>query len=67
MAEFCLDCWNRIMDSNDPPGKYIISRELDLCEECGELKPVIIRIKWRYVAAEWFSEQINYFVKGTRK
>lgn len=46
------------MDSNDPPEKYIISRELDLCEECGELKAVIIRMKRRYAASEWFREQI---------
>ncbi len=45
MAEFCLDCWNKIMGANDPPGKSIIFREPDFCEECGELKPVIIRIK----------------------
>ena len=30
MAEFCLDCWNRIMGTKDPPGKYILSREPDL-------------------------------------
>lgn len=24
MAEFCLDCWNKLMDSNDPPEKYVI-------------------------------------------
>lgn len=67
MAEFCLDCWNKIMGVNDPPGKYIISREVDLCEECGEWKPVIIRIKWRYAAAEWFCEQIGQFAKSRRK
>ena len=67
MAEFCLDCWNKIMDSNDPPGKYVISKELDLCEECGKRKPVIIRIKWRYTAAEWFHYKIGYISKGTKK
>ena len=56
MAEFCLDCWNKIMGTDDPPKKYILSRDLDLCEECGEWKPVIIRGKRRYLAAEWFRE-----------
>ena len=45
MAEFCLGCWNKIMKTADPPDMYLISKELDLCEECGELKPVIIRKK----------------------
>ena len=59
MAEFCLDCWNKIMGAKDPPEKYIISKEVDLFEECGELKPVIIRIKWRYTAAEWFCVRVR--------
>ena len=67
MAEFCLDCWNQIMGSNDPPGKYILSREPELCEECREWKPVIIRVKRRYIVAEWFCEQIGHFAKGRRK
>ena len=56
MAEFCLECWNKIMETDDPPKKYLISRELDLCEECGQWKPVIIRIKWRYILTEWLAE-----------
>ena len=56
MAELCLDCWNKMMDTNEPPKKFIISRKLDLCEECGEWKPVIIRLKTRYIAVEWFGE-----------
>lgn len=67
MAEFCLDCWNRIIGANDPPEKYIISSEVYLCEECGELKPVIIRIKWRYSTAEWFCTRISHFAKDRSK
>ena len=67
MAEFCLDCWNKIMGTMDPPGKYIISREPDLCEEFCEWKPVIVRVKWRYIAAEWFSERIDRFAEDARK
>ena len=48
MAEFCLDCWNRIMGINDSSDKYIISKDLDLCEGCGEYKHVIVRIKDRF-------------------
>ena len=45
MAEFCLDCWNKLNDSNFTEKEYLISREPDLCEECGEWKPVIIRVR----------------------
>lgn len=42
MAEFCLDCWNKLNETNDPPSKYIISDYLDLCEGCGRVTNVII-------------------------
>lgn len=42
MAEFCLDCWNKLNGSNDSERKYILSKELDLCEGCAEFKPIII-------------------------
>lgn len=42
MAEFCLDCWNKLNDTNDSKRRYILSREEDLCEECGQYKPVIV-------------------------
>jgi len=54
MAEFCLECWNKIMGTTDPPRKYILSIELDFCEECAQWKPVIIRVKKRYLIKEWF-------------
>ena len=55
------------MGTKDPPRKYIISREPDLCEECGEWKPVIIRVKWGYIAAEWFCERIDNFTESMGK
>ena len=42
MDSFCLDCRNIINETEDSPKKYIISKDLDLCEGCGELKPVIV-------------------------
>lgn len=60
MAEFCLECWNKIMDTNDPPKKFYISRKLDLCEECGEWKPVIIAVRRRYVLKMWIEELASY-------
>lgn len=61
MAEFCLECWNKIMGSDDPPQKYIFSSEPELCEECGEWKLIIIRIKQRYVFKEWKENAKDYF------
>ena len=42
MAEFCLDCWNRINGTTDDGSKYILSEELDLCEGCGEWRSIIV-------------------------
>lgn len=42
MADFCLECWNKINESADSPKKYIFSKDLGLCEGCGEWKSVII-------------------------
>lgn len=42
MAEFCLECLNKICNTNDNERKYILSDELYLCEECGKMKHVVI-------------------------
>ena len=42
MAEFCLDCWNKLNEMMDSKWRYILSWEKDLCEECGEYKRVIV-------------------------
>ena len=43
MAEFCLQCWNKMYKTNDDESKFILSKELDFCEGCGEWKHVIVR------------------------
>ena len=45
MAEFCLSCWNKLNGTKDPPEKYIFSKELDLCEGCGNLTHVIVAVR----------------------
>ena len=42
MAEFCLDCWNKINETHDSKRRYAFSRDKDLCEECGRYKRVIV-------------------------
>ena len=49
MAEFCPDCLNRISETNYPKSKYIISKYLDFCEECGEWTHVVVaERRWYY-------------------
>ena len=48
MAEFCLECLNKLNGTSDPPEKYILSKEPDFCEECGSFKPVVVRIRHRF-------------------
>ena len=61
MAEFCLDCWNKISETNDPPEKYIISKDLDFCEECREWKPVIVMEKRAWIIRQLFPLRVLFF------
>lgn len=45
MAEFCLDCWNKLNKTQCTEKEYVLSKELELCEECGQWKPVILRVR----------------------
>ena len=43
MAEFCLECWNRLNGTKLTEADMVVDhRALDLCEGCGEYKPVIV-------------------------
>ena len=56
MAEICLDCWNKLNGENCDEWDYVLSRDLELCEECGEWKRVIIK--------ERFSELLYDMPRG---
>lgn len=45
MAEFCLSCWNRLNGRSDPAYKYVLSKDLDLCEGCGQITHVIVKAR----------------------
>ena len=49
MANFCLDCWNDINETNTQEKMYILSRDFDLCEDCGQQKHIIVRVRMRYI------------------
>ena len=57
MAEFCLDCWNKMNITNYDKKYYIISKDLDLCEGCGKWKPVIIIERKAY-----YMHNFRYFI-----
>ena len=57
MAEFCLECWNKINETNDPKSKYIISKDLDLCEGCGEWTYVIVMERKYY-----YFRKLRFFI-----
>ncbi len=64
MADFCLDCWNKINGTNDNKSKYILSRDLDFCEGCGELKRVIIMEREAYFEPMYVRFEIIYNLFG---
>ena len=47
MAEFCADCFNKMNQTDYPPEDFGLSKRLDLCEGCGEMKRVVITINSR--------------------
>lgn len=57
MAEFCLKCWNKLNERNDSAKKYIMSKDFDLCEGCGECKRVIIAERKVY-----YYYKLRYFI-----
>ena len=70
MSEICLDCWNKLNESNDPPKKYLLSWRRELCEDCGQMKRVIIRMRLPYIWLENIQEMIEnirYAVRNRRK
>lgn len=59
MAEFCLDCWNKLNEINDSKHRYLLSWEKDRCEGCGEYKRVVIRERLWSVAQRALAEAIG--------
>ncbi len=52
MAEFCLECWNHLNNLNLTEKDVVLSKNLDLCEGCEDLKHIIVRYR-----SNWFREQ----------
>ena len=43
MAEFCLDCFNRLNGTDYQESE--VWTEPDLCEGCGKIKPCIVELR----------------------
>lgn len=52
VAEFCVECWNKINKQNKPRWAYILSFEFELCEECGEWKRTVVAERMLYKVAD---------------
>ena len=41
MADYCFKCWNKLNSGDCRRGDYVLSKEEDICEGCGEYKQVV--------------------------
>lgn len=53
MAEFCLDCYNKECGTQYTKKDVVISEELELCETCGQWKPVVVCFRYRGLSGLW--------------
>lgn len=51
MAEFCLACLNEITGTDYTEADFILSKERELCENCGKMVRVAVRRRHRFPAA----------------
>lgn len=59
MSEICLDCWNKLNETNDPARKYILSWQKEFCDDCGQYKRVIIRMRLHHIYLENIREMME--------
>ncbi len=45
MAEFCVDCFNKMNRSNIKEKALILSDEAELCEGCGKYKRTVVCLR----------------------
>ena len=57
MAEFCLDCYNKL--SGEHLTKYDVTLDMDFCEECCEIKPCIGIIIKRRSSFGWIIKKLK--------
>ena len=53
MAEFCLQCWNRLHGREDTKWDVRLSKEPELCEGCGRLCQTVVDINRERRFLKW--------------
>lgn len=72
MAETCLDCFNKTFGTNHTEKEVVMSDCLELCEDCGEWKRVVICEKsgqWQFSDLltemfSWLFEKIKHILQA---
>ena len=67
MSEICLDCWNELNESHDPPRKYILSWRKEPCENCGQMKRVITRMRLHDICLENLRDIVGNIRRAIRQ
>lgn len=58
MAEFCVACWNDMLERTDDETLFVLSKELELCEGCPQMKHIIVKIRF------YKGRKIRVFLRG---
>lgn len=59
MSEFCVDCWNKLNETNDSKWRYALTYRKELCEECEQYKRVIVTERRWSRMQRMFSEAVE--------
>lgn len=46
MAEICFLCYCKEQGSEVPENTLVLSEEVDVCEQCGQVARVVVKQKW---------------------
>ncbi len=58
MSEICLDCYNKQFGTHYT--EKDVKLEMDLCEDCGQIKPTIVVFRCRSFK-EWLTRRYDDF------
>ena len=45
MAEFCLECWNKLNHTHLQEKDVTITEDFELCEGCAQMKQVLVSLE----------------------
>ena len=70
MAEFCVDCWNKIFDTQYAEKWLVMSKEKTICEDCQQMKFYVVttkadrwkrRLYWLIFPFDFVYQWVRYF------